>query len=153
MSKEIKINVQVDENEQPIIVHTPEYFAPVQSVNGKIGFVTISAQDIQITGLATSGDLLNYYLRSNPSGFITSQNVVFTTGDQTISGNKTFQANEYNFDGADITIYGGGTFEVNASVETKGIPKNLGGVSGLQVMTTGAYNSGTPLSGVVYILI
>jgi hypothetical protein len=30
---------------------------------------------------------------------------------------------------------------------------NLGAASGIQVMTTGAYNSGTPLSGVVYILI
>ena len=34
--------------------------APVQAVNGKIGFVTLSPQDIGITGLATSGDLLNY---------------------------------------------------------------------------------------------
>jgi hypothetical protein len=31
--------------------------APVQAVNGKIGFVTLSPQDIGITGLATSGDL------------------------------------------------------------------------------------------------
>jgi hypothetical protein len=31
--------------------------APVQTVNGKIGFVTLSPQDIGITGLATSGDL------------------------------------------------------------------------------------------------
>jgi hypothetical protein len=98
-----------------------------------------------------SGLWLNRQLNINDiSG---SNNIVYTTGDQTISGNKTFQANEYNFDGADISIYGGGTFEVNASVETKGIPKDLGGVSGLQVMTTGAYNSGIPLSGVVYILI
>ena len=72
MSKEIKINVQVDENEQPIIVETSQYYAPVQSVNGKIGFVTITQQDLGISGgFASSGDLNNYYLKSNPSGYIT----------------------------------------------------------------------------------
>jgi len=59
--------IQVEENEQPIIVHTPEYFAPVQSVNGKIGFVTITPEDI---GLLSG--------------------VVYTTGDQTINGVITF---------------------------------------------------------------
>jgi hypothetical protein len=100
--------IQVEENEQPIIVQTPEYFAPVQSVNGKIGFVTITQADLGISGVVVSGDLLNYYLRSNPSGFITgvdlselyprsnpsgfitNQNVVYTTGNQTISGLKAF---------------------------------------------------------------
>ena len=106
-----------------------------------------------IVFVRVGSDISNLYTNDNPSGFITNQDVVFTTGTQTISGDKTFQANEYNFDGASISIYGGGSFEVNASVETKGIPKDLGGVSGIQVMTTGAYNSGIPLSGVVYILI
>jgi len=64
---------------------------PVQSVNGKIGFVTLTYGDIGFpSGLATSGDLNNYYLKSNPSGFITNANVVYTTGTQTINGEKNF---------------------------------------------------------------
>jgi hypothetical protein len=46
----------------------------------------------------TTGDVSginNYYLANNPSGFITSQNVVYTTGDQTISGVKTFIGNHF----------------------------------------------------------
>ena len=54
---------------------------PVQSVNGKIGFVNLTYEDLGFpSGVVSSGDLNNYYLKSNPSGFITSQNVVFTTG-------------------------------------------------------------------------
>jgi hypothetical protein len=122
-----------------------------QTISGVKSFV--SRPTVNGTGVLLSGEISNLYTNDNPSGFITNQNVVFTTGTQTISGDKTFQADQYNFDGASISIYGGGSFEVNASVETKGIPKDLGGVSGIQVMTTGAYNSGIPLSGVVYILI
>lgn len=44
----------------------------------------------------------NAYPNSNPSGFITSQNVVFATGDQIISGSKTFLANRYIFSGANV---------------------------------------------------
>jgi hypothetical protein len=56
------------------------------------------------SNLATTGSTLNtkidnlsgysnntFYTNNNPSGFITSENVVYTTGDQTISGIKTFQ--------------------------------------------------------------
>ena len=50
-----------------------------------------------------SGTLTNdYYLKSNPSGFITSENVVYTTGNQTISGSKTFAASSYVFSGANV---------------------------------------------------
>ena len=126
----------------------------MQDLTGYSGFANTNFYtNDNPSGFITGVDTSNFYTNDNPSGFITNQNVVFTTGTQTISGDKTFQADEYNFDGANISIYGGGSFEVNASVETKGIPKDLGGVSGIQVMTTGAYNSGTPLSGVVYILI
>lgn len=59
--------IQVEENEQPIIVQTPEYYAPVQSVNGKIGWVTITKEDLGITG-----------------------DFVYTVGDQNISGTKNF---------------------------------------------------------------
>ena len=46
------------------------------------------------TGVMLSGDInsLSFYLNNNPSGFITGiQNLVYTTGDQTISGIKTFE--------------------------------------------------------------
>jgi hypothetical protein len=60
------------------------------------------------TGIANESRIaLGAYSDKNPSGYITSENVV----------------------------------------------TNLGGASGIQVMTTGNYNSITPLSGVVYILI
>jgi hypothetical protein len=44
-----------------------------------------------LSGYATSGDISGLYPRDNPSGFITGiQNLVYTTGDQTISGRKQF---------------------------------------------------------------
>ena len=67
------------------------------------------------TNLASTGSVLNtkinslsgtltdnYYLKSNPSGFITSENVLYTTGNQTIVGSKTFTASRYVFSGADV---------------------------------------------------
>jgi hypothetical protein len=63
--------VTVHEFEQPIIIQTSEYFAPVQSVNGKIGFVTLTAEDLGISGLEVG-------------------NVVNTTGNQTVNGIKNF---------------------------------------------------------------
>jgi hypothetical protein len=105
----------------------------------------------------TTGDvsgISNYYQASNPSGFITSENVLFTTGSQTISGDKTFEADSYIFSGANISIVGASKLSIETgNVVTSGIVKNLGGVSGMQVMTTGQYNAITPISGVVYILI
>lgn len=71
-------------------------FATVTNVN-----TTGSTLNTRIDSL--SGTLTgNYYLRSNPSGFITNQNVVFTTGAQTISGSKTFAASRYVFSGANV---------------------------------------------------
>jgi hypothetical protein len=54
--------------------------------------------NILLSGDIIDVDLPNYYTRNNPSGYITAQNVVFTTGNQTISGNKTFTN--------DITVQG-----------------------------------------------
>jgi hypothetical protein len=54
------------------------------------------------SGFITGVDLSSYYLKSNPSGFITSQNVVYTTGDQTISGTKNFDVRP--------TVNGSGVF-------------------------------------------
>lgn len=49
--------------------------------------------DSNPSGFITGVDLSSYYLKSNPSGFITNKNVVFTTGNQTISGIKSFATN------------------------------------------------------------
>ena len=44
-------NVTVYEFEQPIIIQTSDYYAPVQSVNGKIGFVTIDKTDVGLSNV------------------------------------------------------------------------------------------------------
>ena len=78
-------SVTVHEFEQPIIIQTSEYFAPVQSVNGKVGFVNIDKTDVGLSNVENisiinvSGYLQNeidnisgdFYLNSNPSGYIT----------------------------------------------------------------------------------
>jgi hypothetical protein len=96
----------------PIFVEVQEDYAPVQSVNGKIGWVVIDKNDVglsnvenvsiigvsgylqnqinNISGGGSSGITGDYYPNSNPSGFITNANVVYTTGNQTISGLKAF---------------------------------------------------------------
>jgi hypothetical protein len=100
--------VQVEENETPIIVQTPQYFAPVQSVNGKIGFVTITQSDLGLSsGIVNSGDLLNYAKvqdLKNYSGYVnsTNSNIVFTTGAQNINDTKIFTK--------DINVSGTGNF-------------------------------------------
>ena len=63
--------VTVHEFEQPIIIQTSEYFAPVQSVNGKVGFVNLTAEDLGISGL-DAGTFVNI------------------TGNQTVNGIKNF---------------------------------------------------------------
>jgi hypothetical protein len=76
---------------------------------------SVYATDASVTtvanNLATTGSTLNtkvdnlsgysnntFYTKNNPSGFITNENVVFTSGDQAISGTKTF-INNTNFSG------------------------------------------------------
>jgi hypothetical protein len=182
--------------------------APVQAVNGKIGFVTLSPQDIGITGLATSGDLLNYVTKTNGefidrptvggTGILLSgeaarlpDTIVYTTGAQTISGSKTFYADNYIFSGAnvifvqntgivsgdwhflnrptvndtgvllqgelDLSVYATATnLDATGSALESQINNriiNFGDISGIQALTTGEYNSITPISGIVYILI
>ena len=63
--------VTVHEFEQPIIIQTSEYFAPVQSVNGKVGFVNLTAEDLGISSLDAS-------------------TFVNITGNQTVNGIKNF---------------------------------------------------------------
>jgi hypothetical protein len=52
--------VTVQEFEQPIIIQTPEYFSPVQSVNGRAGFVTLTLEDLGLSGI----DLTTYATKS-----------------------------------------------------------------------------------------
>lgn len=66
-------NVTTHITEQPIIINLSENYAPVQSVNGKIGFVTITKEDLGISGEAPLPNT-----------------IVYTTGDQVISGAKEF---------------------------------------------------------------
>lgn len=63
------------------------------------------------SGYVTSGQTGAFYPRTNPSGYVTTgqtgvyrANVVFTTGNQTIAGNKTFSDSAYA-----ITSFGVGT--------------------------------------------
>jgi hypothetical protein len=78
--------VTVHEFEQPIIIQTSEYFAPVQSVNGKVGFVTLTAEDFGISGSATiSGLLLTGQNLDNKinllSGYVEEENILVFTAE------------------------------------------------------------------------
>jgi hypothetical protein len=66
-------------------------------VSGEWGFTNLPT--VNGTGVLLSGEA---YGLNNPSGYITSQNVVYTTGGQTISGEISFEASEYFFDGANV---------------------------------------------------
>jgi hypothetical protein len=46
----------------------------------------------------------NFYTNNNPSGFINNKNVVYTSGTQTISGEKTFSASLFVFSGANVVF-------------------------------------------------
>ena len=84
---------------------------------------------VNTTGVMLSGDIdvSNFYQNNNPSGFITGiENLVYTTGDQNISGIKTFANN--------VTILGNfavsGTTFINEVVDvtTTGIISGVTGV-------------------------
>jgi hypothetical protein len=69
------------------------------------------------SGFITGIDTSNFYTKNNPSGFITGiENIVYTTGDQTISGIKTFLSTIYanqikgrqdGFFGNQLNLFGG----------------------------------------------
>ena len=77
--------------------------APVQAVNGKIGFVTIP--EGSFSGLA--------------------ETIVYTTGSQTISGSKTFYADNYIFSGANV-IFTNNTGVVSGQWLFKNLPTSSG---------------------------
>ena len=81
------------------------------------------------TGVMVSGDIntADFYLNNNPSGYITGiQNLVYTTGDQAISGIKTFANN--------VTILGdfavSGTTFVNEVIDVT-TTGTISGVTGV----------------------
>jgi hypothetical protein len=76
----------VHEFEQPIIIQTPEYFSPVQSVNGKIGFVNLTAEDLGVSGYATISGLSatgqNLDNKINLlSGYVEEENILVFTAE------------------------------------------------------------------------
>lgn len=65
-----------------------------QTIEGVKTFT--SRPTVNGSGVLLTGETGNFYPRSNPSGYISSvSNVVATTGDQTISGEKQFAQNAY----------------------------------------------------------
>jgi len=70
--------VQVEFDKQDVYIDVQQDYAPVLAVNGKVGYVTITAEDIGFSGNANL------------------TNIVYTTGDQTISGDKNFVGSIFN---------------------------------------------------------
>lgn len=79
-------NISINIKEDPIFIKLSEYYAPVQSVNGKIGFVNIDKSDIGLSNVENISIV-------NTSGYL--QNNIFTTGlnlnlkIDSLSGNLT----------------------------------------------------------------
>jgi hypothetical protein len=97
------------------------------------------------SGFVTTGQTGVFYSTSNPSGYITSAGVVFTTGAQTISGNKTFVDNMFqsvasgawatgvtvNFNATGFIVYpitGAGTTTFGTSNRASGVAKTVSAV-------------------------
>ncbi len=80
-----------------------EYIKNFSQISGKqiSGYDIYAVNTLKVAGnsVITTADTGNFYSKSNPSGFLTGiPNIVYTTGDQTISGNKLF-ANTVQFSG------------------------------------------------------
>jgi hypothetical protein len=78
--------------------------------------------------LGLTGSTLNTKI-NNLSGYINSSasNIVFTTGDQTISGNKTFIGADGDFLGGEIVLVGGSGVGIGGGITLRG---GLGGFGG-----------------------
>ena len=111
--------VTVHEFEQPIIIQTSEYFAPVQSVNGKIGFVNLTAEDLGISGLDTN-------------------TFVNTTGNQTVNGVKNFTSRP--------TVNGTGVLLSGEAYPSNNPSGYITGVNLSSYITTGQTGAFYPLS-------
>jgi hypothetical protein len=84
--------VTVHEFEQPIIIQTSEYFAPVQSVNGKIGFVTLTAEDLGISGLEV-GTFVNTTVNQNINGIKNFTSTPTVSGISVVLSGQAYPSN------------------------------------------------------------
>jgi hypothetical protein len=132
-SASLDVNGSVKFTEKPTINGVPLLLSgeayPSSNPSGFITGVDLSSyvQNSQTGNFITTAQTGAFYAASNPSGFITGiQNLVYTTGDQNISGIKTF-ANS-------ITVLGdfavSGTTYINEVIDvtTTGV---ISGVSGV----------------------
>ena len=107
-----------------------------------------------VTNLASTGSTLNTRI-NNLSGYInsTSSNIVFTTGNQTISGTKTFiqdtvfgdsaQDDFLVISGNQFTVYGSGNFRSGLFVNSSPV---LTGSSTLYATTVNLASTGSTLN-------
>jgi hypothetical protein len=113
------------------------------------------------TGVLLSGDIdtSNFYPNNNPSGFITGiENAVYTTGDQAISGKKTFLEGLEAGTGNISTLYvKSGSIGINnespqGALDVSGFAlfSERPTVNGTGVLLQGEIQSNTIISGVVY---
>lgn len=72
-------------------------FYPANNPSGFIANCDLSVYVLktQTGSFIVTGQTGNFYPRNNPSGFITSSSVLFTSGDQTVSGQKKFVGDVY----------------------------------------------------------
>lgn len=103
------------------------------------------------SGFITGIDTSNFYTRNNPSGFITGiQDLVYTTGNQTVSGIKTFVDNFSIRSQSDIATFcvASGRIGINnnnpiANLDVSGSVSftEKPTVNGVQIMLSGDFNS------------
>lgn len=114
------VNIQIDENEEQIIIQTSDSTAPVQSVNGKIGFVTLDKTDV---GLSNVENLSI----TGVSGYLQNQIDQLDTGYasqveiDTLSGvfDQKINLLSGEFDENNILGY---TLELNSGIENLFVP-------------------------------
>jgi hypothetical protein len=105
----------------------------VEQITGLSGYL-----QPQITNL--NNQTGNYYLNTNPSGYITGiNNILFTTGNQAVNGIKSFSNN---------FIVGNNDLFVNTSTDRVGIFTNSPNAT-LDVNGTGIFRSGIISSGTI----
>jgi len=88
---------------------------------------------------AKLSEISGFYTKANPSGFITSKNVVYTTGNQTISGTKTFDifpivSGNKLITGIDLSSY---ATNANLFVTGSNLDNKINTLSGVSVLTFG----------------
>lgn len=118
--------IETQISESPIFVEIQEDYAPVQSVNGKIGWVTLDKTDIGLSNVENlsipgtiSGMAVLQYNNQTVTGIKTfidtlyAPNLVYNTGEQQISGVKTF-SNKTNVSGVKFKILGTGDAPIPA---------------------------------------